>query len=71
MLVMLGDPAPAGELYSDSPQRAFFEKIPEDNWSIVSFNPLSRKVCVEITDNVSTRTVSVTLPPLTVDSIRK
>jgi hypothetical protein len=65
LLAMLGDPASIGESYSDSQSRAFFEKIPEDNWEVVSFDPSTRKVCVEISDDIGTRTVAVTLPYLT------
>ena len=69
-LAMLGDPPLYGEQYSVDKQRAFFEKIPDANWTIVSFNPLTKKVCVEITDGIGTRTVAVTLKDLTVDSIK-
>ena len=53
---------------SDSTTRAFFEKIPDDNWAIVSFDPETRTVCVDITDESTTttsKTMSVILPPLT------
>ena len=70
MLAMLGDPAQPGESHSDSKSRAFYEKIPDANWEIISFNPLSRMVCVKITDRIGTRTTSVVLPYLTVDGLR-
>ena len=69
MLAMLGDPPEPGEQYSDSKTRAFFEKITYDNWEITSFDPLTRVVCIEITDGLGTRTTSVTLPYLTVDGL--
>ena len=65
---MIGDPPEPGELYSDNKTRAFFEKMPDDVWEIVSFDPLTRVVCVEITAK-GTRRVSVTLPYLTVDGL--
>ena len=69
MLSMLGPPPEPGEQYSSSKSRAFYEKIPDDNWTIVSFDSLTQVVCTEITDRIGTRTTSVTLPYLTVDAL--
>jgi hypothetical protein len=49
--------------YSDSKNRAFFEKIKYD-WEIISFDSKTRVVCVEINDPVRKKVVSVTLPKL-------
>jgi len=65
---MLGESAQPGEQYSDSPSRAFFEKIPSDNWEIVSYDSKTRNVCVRITDNSGVKTMGITLPTLSLSS---
>jgi hypothetical protein len=45
----------------------FLEKIPDANWSILSFEPISRVVCVRINKPAAT-TLSITLPFLTAKS---
>lgn len=47
---------------SSNPSRAFFESLDSSTWSIVSFDPMTRVVCVRIDVNQDTRTVSVILP---------
>lgn len=49
---------------SQRTQHAFFLSIPEEDWTILSFNPRLREVCVEIKQNNQTKTLSVTLPPI-------
>lgn len=51
------------EKFSSSKQRSFFEKIKYD-WQIISFDPATRLVCIQINDPVRTKTVSVILPNL-------
>lgn len=38
------------------------DNIPEENWSIVSFDAKSKVACVAITDETGTRTLSITVP---------
>lgn len=49
---------------SSHPSRAFFEKIDDSDWSITSFDPSTRTVCVQIAQDTGTRTVTVILPAL-------
>jgi hypothetical protein len=65
-LAMLGNPPEPGEEFSNSVTRAFFEKISDEDWIITSFNPETRDVCVIVTSDNGTRTISVTLPVLSV-----
>ena len=44
--------------------RTYFESIPENNWSIISFNPITREVCVLLESDNGNRTLSITLPNL-------
>jgi hypothetical protein len=38
------------------------DNIPEESWSIVSFDAKARVACVAITDETGTRTLSITVP---------
>jgi len=51
------------EVYSNVKTRKFFEKIPHP-WQIVSFDPSTRQVCVQINDPKGIKNISVTLPNL-------
>ncbi len=42
----------------------FFLSIPDADWSIDSFNPRKREVCVNITQKGQIKKMSVTLPPI-------
>ena len=52
------------QLFSSNPSRAFFEKIPDEQWTITSFNPQKREVCVEIQNQSGTRNITVGLSDL-------
>lgn len=41
---------------------SFFDKLSDNQWSIVSFNPKTRVVCIAIHANSGTRNITVTLP---------
>lgn len=63
-LAMLGDPAVAPATVSDSTARAFYEKLNDVDWVIVSFNSNSREVCIDITTDSGIRRTSNILPTL-------
>lgn len=44
--------------------RKLYLELDNDDWDIISFNPESREVCVEIRTSNGTRTTSQTLPDL-------
>jgi hypothetical protein len=52
----------ANEDYSANRTRRYFEKMDYNSWSIVSFDPNSREVCVQIQTKSGFRNLSVTLP---------
>ena len=57
-------------LSAGSKTQEFFLKIPDDKWTITSFDPSTRRVCVEITTkHGSINTVSVTLNHLAPTSV--
>ena len=50
-------------LSEDSTVRNFIENLPDENWSIVSFDSRSRDVCIEIRGaNIAPRMISLNLP---------
>lgn len=42
------------------------DNIPDENWSIVSFDSKTRVACVAVTDETGTRTLSITVPAVRV-----
>lgn len=54
----------ANEQYSGNSTRRYFEKMDYNSWSITSFDPDARKVCVQIQTGSGSRILSVTLPEL-------
>lgn len=69
LLAMLGEPPLDGESFSNNASRAFFERIPNENWDIISFDVITRNVCVSILTNYGVHTISVILPPLSVSKV--
>jgi hypothetical protein len=67
-LTMLGPPPEKSyntqEAYSSGLTRAYFEKLEDSQWSIISFNPETRVTCVQLVSPVGQRLLSVTLPSL-------
>ena len=61
----LSKPTLLAMLLEGSSTRTFFENLNDDEWSIVSFDPSKREVCVEIYQKGQTKTLSVTLPFIT------
>jgi transposase-like protein len=54
-------PAPSRDQESTSPTRRFFERT-KSPWSVRSFDPSSREVCVEIKNPYATTNFSYTIP---------
>jgi hypothetical protein len=56
----------SSETYSPNITRSYFEKLNEKQipWSITSFNPKTREVCIEIKAQSGLRELSVILPQL-------
>lgn len=52
------------EKYSRNKTRAYFEKLNNNSWDITSFDPETRKVCINIRNKGTRINMSVTLPPL-------
>ena len=42
----------------------FLQTVPLDQWTITSFNPETREVCVTMTNDVSTTRFTITFKPL-------
>lgn len=53
--------AASDELQSPSPSRRYFENL-KSPWEIVSFNPSTREVCINIRSRSGDRTLSVIIP---------
>ena len=43
--------------------------IPDDNWSIISFDSRTRVVCIQVVNTIGIRNVSITLPYLSASKI--
>lgn len=51
-----------------TPTREFLEKLRDDQWQVVSFDPAKREVCLlVISDRNTQMNLSLTLPELTVN----
>lgn len=55
---------PANEEFSRNKTRQYFEKIDYNSWSITSFDPKTRKVCVQIDIKSGKSFLSITLPEI-------
>jgi hypothetical protein len=52
----------SNEEFSRNKTRQYFEKLDYNSWSITSFDPKTRKVCIKINIKSGDRFLSVTVP---------
>ena len=52
------------EQYSQNKTRAYFEKLNINSWSIRSFDPNSKQVCIEIKNKSGLVNLSIKLPEI-------
>lgn len=56
--------------YLEGPTKEYYLSLDEDSWSIVSFDPISREVCVDVTSKFNIVRLSTTISPYVIsDSI--
>ena len=55
-------------LVDGTPTQRFFTNLDDNAWTIVSFNPFNREVCVQLFSNTQTKTLSIVLPYISITS---
>lgn len=50
--------------FSGTSTETILSNISDENWQILSFNPTTKEVCIQVSDRIGTRILSLTLPTL-------